>query len=476
MSGSSSRPRRAAPPPGQAPLPAPNAAALLRRNAADPDDRATGPRSGSRTGSGPTASTSPSRAGWANLFLDRLPGRPRRRTSRCCSTTRPTTSSRSAARRSSGAAVVGLNHTRRGEHLLRDVEHTHCGLVITEPRHRELLAPIARSALAAGARGRATTPRRPRSTRLTTTTDPGIEPDVDTIWALIFTCGHVGRAEGGDLLAAPAARHRQPHGHDHGPRPRRRRLRVHAAVPLERGAGRLGAVDRLRRVASGLARSSRASRLARRRPPLRLDLLQLHRQAARRTSSRTPERPDDADNPLRVAFGNEGSPEVVDEFARRFGVEVIDAYGATEGGVAVNRDAEERAGALGQVGRRRQGRRRGRQREAARPRFDAARPARQRGRVRRRDRQHRGRRAVRGLLQQPGGDREDDPLRLVLVGRPRLPRRRPLPLLRRPQRRLDPGRRRELPGRADRGRAASRIPTSCSPRSTACPTTRPATR
>ncbi|MGZ6974532.1 MAG: hypothetical protein ACXVKQ_11370, partial [Acidimicrobiia bacterium] len=37
MSGSKARPRRAAPAPGQAPLPAPNAAALLRRNASDPD-------------------------------------------------------------------------------------------------------------------------------------------------------------------------------------------------------------------------------------------------------------------------------------------------------------------------------------------------------------------------------------------------------------------------------------------------------
>jgi fatty-acyl-CoA synthase len=53
---------------------------------------------------------------------------------------------------------------------------------------------------------------------------------------------------------------------------------------------------------------------------------------------------------LRVAFGNEGSPHVVAEFARRFGVEVIDAYGATEGGVAVNRDAESRSGALGLAG------------------------------------------------------------------------------------------------------------------------------
>jgi fatty-acyl-CoA synthase len=64
----------------------------------------------------------------------------------------------------------------------------------------------------------------------------------------------------------------------------------------------------------------------------------------------TPERPDDADNTLRVAFGNEGSPEVVERFGRRFGLEVIDAYGATEGGIAVNRDVAQRAGALGQAG------------------------------------------------------------------------------------------------------------------------------
>ena len=55
-----------------------------------------------------------------------------------------------------------------------------------------------------------------------------------------------------------------------------------------------------------------------------------------------PEQADDADNPLRVSFGNEGSPEVVESFGRRFGLEVIDAYGATEGGVAVNRDGEQR--------------------------------------------------------------------------------------------------------------------------------------
>ena len=44
----------------------------------------------------------------------------------------------------------------------------------------------------------------------------------------------------------------------------------------------------------------------------------------------TPEQPDDADNPLRVAFGNEASDRDIEEFARRFGCEVMDGFGSTE--------------------------------------------------------------------------------------------------------------------------------------------------
>src|SRR5204862_2200116 len=64
----------------------------------------------------------------------------------------------------------------------------------------------------------------------------------------------------------------------------------------------------------------------------------------------TPERPDDADNGLRVAFGNEGSPQVVEAFSRRFDVDVIDAFGATEGGIAVNRAPDMKPGAMGLAG------------------------------------------------------------------------------------------------------------------------------
>jgi len=61
----------------------------------------------------------------------------------------------------------------------------------------------------------------------------------------------------------------------------------------------------------------------------------------------TPERPDDADNPLRAVYGNEGVPADIERFARRFGCVVQDGFGSTEGGVAIARTPDTPAGALG---------------------------------------------------------------------------------------------------------------------------------
>src|SRR5581483_7013880 len=63
----------------------------------------------------------------------------------------------------------------------------------------------------------------------------------------------------------------------------------------------------------------------------------------------TPEQPDDADNPLRRAFGNEGSADDVARFAERFGVTVTDSYGSTEGGATVARTPDTPPGALGRA-------------------------------------------------------------------------------------------------------------------------------
>lgn len=63
----------------------------------------------------------------------------------------------------------------------------------------------------------------------------------------------------------------------------------------------------------------------------------------------TDPRPDDADNPLRLMYGNEGSARVVEEFARRFGVHVQDAFGSSEGGIAISPDPGSPDGALGRL-------------------------------------------------------------------------------------------------------------------------------
>ncbi len=61
----------------------------------------------------------------------------------------------------------------------------------------------------------------------------------------------------------------------------------------------------------------------------------------------TPEQPDDTDNPLRVAFGNEASDRDIAEFSRRFGCTVWDGFGSTEGAIIITREDGCPPGSLG---------------------------------------------------------------------------------------------------------------------------------
>jgi len=61
----------------------------------------------------------------------------------------------------------------------------------------------------------------------------------------------------------------------------------------------------------------------------------------------TAERGDDADNPLRVAFGNEANDKDIDEFGRRFGVQVEDGFGSTENAIIVIREEGTPKGSIG---------------------------------------------------------------------------------------------------------------------------------
>ena len=61
----------------------------------------------------------------------------------------------------------------------------------------------------------------------------------------------------------------------------------------------------------------------------------------------TPPRPDDADNSLRIMYGNEAAPRDIDRFAQRFAVTVVDGFGSTEGGVGIARTPDTPGGLAG---------------------------------------------------------------------------------------------------------------------------------
>src|SRR5262245_25105066 len=350
MSGSSSR-SRSAPPPGQAPLVAPNAASLLRRNAAEHRDRLA-IKFGDRVWTHGEYYAESLR--FAALFDERLPASGPCHVAVLLDNT-PDYLFAFGGAALIGAAVVGLNHTRRDEHLLRDVQHADCGLVVTEPRHVHLLEPIVdrlppvlTSTRFADEDDPETSVGESLADALAAhddATDLGMEPDVDTIWALIFTSGTSDAPKG--VICS------------------QRRLMVtgnrmsmimdlqpddigYVCMPLfHSSAVQVGwAPSIVTPCAVSLGRRFSASRWLPDVRRYRATYFNYTGKPLAYLLAQT-ERPDDADNTLRVSFGNEGSPEVVANFARRFGLEVIDAYGATEGGVAVNRNAEQRAGALG---------------------------------------------------------------------------------------------------------------------------------
>lgn len=369
-----------APAPGQAPLPAANAAELLRRNARDPE---IGPRPALKFGDTVIthAELFESSLRFASMLRARLnPDRPPHVAVLLDNTPDYVIAIGGAGM--IGACVVGLNHTRRGEHLARDITYTDVQLIVTEPRHLELLAPIESSLDLPGGilvstryadtddppigAGRPD-PEKPDSElpdpelpdpcprelledALAATDDldaESLDPDVESLWNLLFTSG---------TSSAPKAvrctqRRLLTTGNrlsmvlDVGPNDT-----GYIAMPLfHSNSLMVGLAPALVVGASvGLARKFSASRF--------LDDVRRYGATWFNYTGKplayllaTPEKPDDGDNPLRIAYGNEGSPQVVETVARRFDVEVVDVFGSTEGAIALDRSGGPPRGSIGSL-------------------------------------------------------------------------------------------------------------------------------
>ena len=343
----------------EVPLPAPNAATLLRRHGLGPEHAGRPAlRFGNRIWTHGELLTEAER--FAALFDERLdPGRPPHVGVLLDNT--PDYVFALCGAGLAGAAVVGLNHTRHGEHLGRDIAHTDVQLIVTEPRHQDQLeAGNGLTDLAGGvlvstrfadddppARGEDLEQALAGSAAAAGPGWSGGEVDVDTLWALVFTSG---------TSDAPKA-----------VRCTQRRLLTtgnRMAMMLDLGVDDVGYASmplfHTNSLMSGLAPALVAGAslsLARRFSASRFlgDVRHYGATWFNYTGKlltyllATPEHEDDATNPLRVAFGNEGSPAVVEAAAARFGITIIDVFGSTEGAIALDRTGNRPRGSVGRL-------------------------------------------------------------------------------------------------------------------------------
>ncbi len=241
-----------------------------------------------------------------------------------------------------GFVVAGLNTTRRGEGLARDVRHADCQVVLTDAEHLPLLdgldlagalvidvdSPDWGEVLSGAVAEHAPTPD----------VDPG------DLFMLIFTSGTSGEPKAvrvtHEKVAFPGAYLTQMFGLG-------AEDRLYLSMPLFHSNAIMAGWG------PGLV-SGAAMALARFSASSFLDDIRRYGATYMNYVGKplayilgTPARPDDADNPLRLAFGNEASDKDIAAFAERFGCWVQDGFGSTENAVVISRVPGTPPGSLG---------------------------------------------------------------------------------------------------------------------------------
>ncbi|MFJ9139610.1 AMP-binding protein [Streptomyces griseus] len=247
-----------------------------------------------------------------------------------------------------GAAVAGINPTRRGPELARDILHTEARVLITERAHLPLLADLelpgvrvvvtgteAYAALLAPYAG-----ARPGDAVLAP-----VGPDSRML--LYFTSGSTGAPKAaictqGRLAGAGAslAGHFGVRSSD----------THYICMPMFHGNAVLADWAPALSAKAAIALRPRFSASA------FLDDVRAYGATYFTYVGRavqyllaTPERPDDRDHPLRLGFGTEAGAVDAARFRERFGVRLVEGYGSSEGGAAIQHTPGTPAGAIGRA-------------------------------------------------------------------------------------------------------------------------------
>lgn len=233
----------------------------------------------------------------------------------------------------SGDVIVGINPTRRGTELRHDIAHAECDLVVTEPLHLNSIDPDHLAVPADRVLDVASAEYAELLNTHSGAAVPDLRLDPQSIYLLLFSSGSTGAPKAvicsqgrlGRLTEKMSDRislHRNsvsylmlPLFHGHA-------IMMNLAAAAQEGS----TVVMVRKFsASAFSKDIREHKVT------------YFNYVGRALSYilAVPESPDDSVNDLEVAFGSEASPAEVDAFRARFGCEVREGYGASEGAIRI---------------------------------------------------------------------------------------------------------------------------------------------
>ncbi len=244
-----------------------------------------------------------------------------------------------------GATLVGINPTRRGAGLERDIRHTDCQILITEDRHADLLEGLSLDLPEDRLFDIASEAWHDSIAAWKGAGVPDIEPDPAAVYMLIFTSGTTGEPKAALCSSARTAAAGKMLSQMRGLTALDRGYLV---MPLFHSNAHMAGVAPIMAAGGSWAirRKFSASGFL---PDVRRYGVTYFNYVGKPLTYilATEPKADDGDNPLRTAFGNEGAEHDLARFSERFGCEVVDSYGSTEGGIAIGRTPDTPVGSLG---------------------------------------------------------------------------------------------------------------------------------
>lgn len=240
-----------------------------------------------------------------------------------------------------GYVTAGINNTRRGEGLAADIVRADCQILLTDAEHRPLLYGLELPGVTVLD---TSTPQWAEMLSGAAELTPHSVPGAMDTFMLIFTSGTSGNPKPVQFahMMMPFAGPVLADKYDIGPGDV-----CYLSMPLFHSAALMGGycVALCGGAAIAPAKFSASTFLADIRRYNATYMNYVGKPLAYILA--TEERPDDAANPLRVAFGNEATDRDIDDFSRRFGCTVWDGFGSTELAIIITREPGTPHGSIG---------------------------------------------------------------------------------------------------------------------------------